>query len=261
MRFSKLVYVIYLLGLLHTHEAFANATFKDLNARAIAAYEAGQYQDAINHWKALSASGNTDPDIFYNIANAVSMLGNISNALLFYEKAYRYKPGSSEIKEAIRKERNKIVESVSPVPPFFLEEWFRVLLSVMRPGAWAFIGLLVLLAGVFKWLTTMNLFRHRLKLPGRLWMYAVCGSILMMMAAFSYQSIHKKNEGIIFSDCEVRQGPSEQSPQLRILYSGEKVRIKDKITGWYRVTLLNLDEGWLKEEGVRVIDVNEQLNN
>ena len=245
--------------MLHPHDVFPNAAFKDLNARAITAYEAGQYQDAINHWKALSDAGNRDPDLFYNMGNAESMLGNISRALFFYEKAYRFKPGSTEIKAAIRKERNKIVEAISPVPPFFIEEWFRILLSAMRPGVWALAGLLVLLAGVFKWLITMNVFRHQLKLPGRLWMYAVGGLILMMIAVFSYQHIYKKNEGIIFSDCEVRQGPSPQSPQLRILYSGEKVRIKDHIAGWYRVSLLNLDEGWLKDECVRIIDVNERV--
>ncbi|MEO6130579.1 MAG: SH3 domain-containing protein, partial [Saprospiraceae bacterium] len=62
------------------------------------------------------------------------------------------------------------------------------------------------------------------------------------------------DEAIVMNICESRQAASAESPVSRILYPGEKVRITDQISGWKKVSLLNLDEGWMNVDCLTSID-------
>jgi len=232
--------------------------FKELNEQARKAYELGQYNEALTFWKEIYTSGNSDPDVMYNIGLCESMLGNLPSAILFFEKSIRHKPFDQEIKLAIRRERTKIENAVIPVRPFFLLEWSKGLLAFLRPGTWALIGLFLLLISLLKWLTENRLVKYeRFYIPGKFWAYSIAGLIFVMISIFSYSARYRLNEGIIFTSCELNQGPSTQSPIVRLIQPGEKVKIIDEISAWYKVNLLNLDEGWLKKECLEIIDLHE----
>ena len=228
----------------------------EINNKAMVAYETGRYRDAVQLWKELLAEGNSDPDLFFNIGNAESMLGNVEQAILYYEKALRIKPCDSDVRSAIANERNKIENSVSAIPKFFLSEWLTGFISLLRPGGWALIGIVLFLLGLVKWLHALELFEYgRFITVGKIWHFVATGVIFLIIATLSYKQIYSLHEGIIFSSCELRQGPSVQSPHIRKIHPGEKVSIEDEIRGWYKVDLLNLDEGWINEECVKIIDM------
>lgn len=228
----------------------------DIRSQAIEAYESGKYRDAVDLWKELLAEGNADPDLFFNLGNAESMLGNVPLAILYYEKALRIKPWDPDIRSAIAIERNKIENNVSAIQKFFLAEWIKGFISLLRPGSWASLGIILLLLGLVKWLHSLELIKFRRFIAAiKIWHFVTAGVLLIIIATLSYKQIYSLNEGIIFSSCELRQGPSVQSPHIRAIHPGEKVRIKDKISGWYKVNLLNLDEGWIAGECVRIIDL------
>ncbi len=252
------LYFIYFIFLFYAIPAESSPSIEELNEMAVNAYHSGNYQKAIVHWKEIFDLGNSDPDLFFNIGNAESIMGNIPQALLFYEKASRFKPSDSFIRNAIKEDRNKIENAVIAVRPFFLNEWIKVFLTLMSPGVWALSGMLLLVIALAKWLFSLNVIKaNKILFSGAKWMYISLGTFLFMISLFSYQHIHRKDEGIVFSSCELKQGPSMQSPQIRFMSPGEKVRIIDEITGWYKVNLLNLDEGWLKNDCLKIIDVRE----
>lgn len=233
--------------------------FEELNEQARKAYESGQYNEALEYWKEIYYSGNSDPDLIYNIGLCESMLGNLPGAMLFFEKAMRHKPSDQELRAAIQRERSKIENAVIPVQPFFLLEWWKALLAFLRPGMWALFGLILLLASLIKWLIINRLLKSNFYIPGKFWIYTIIGFSFVLISIFSYREQYRQNEGIIFSSCELNQGPSVQSPILRIIQPGEKVIIMDEISDWYKVNLLNLDEGWLKKECLQIIDAGENL--
>lgn len=241
----------------------------ETNSNAIEAYESGNYLDAVGWWKKLLAEGNSDPDLFFNIGNAESMLGNVAQAIYYYEKALRIKPGDADIRSAINQERNKIENSVAPIQKFFLAEWISCFIALLRPGGWASLGIVLLLLGLVKWLHSLALIKYRRFFSAaKTWQFVAAGLFFILLAALSYKQIYSLHEGIIFSSCDLRQGPSVQSPHIRTIHAGEKVSIKDEIRGWYKVNLLNLDEGWIAGECVRIIDMrmsseedSAQINN
>jgi tetratricopeptide (TPR) repeat protein len=255
MNYLKIIFILYLsLSCIHLNaKAYAE------KEPATTAYEEGNYQQALQDWMKLYRNGNSDPHLFYNMGNAASMLGKTSEALYFYELAHRFKPGNRTINHAIEKERNKIVNSVSSIETFFLVEWVRSFLSLLRPGAWAYAGLAFLLIALIKWFYQLRIIKWGEFISvGGIWSFVAIGTIFLWIALLSYRQIYSLDEGIVITACDLKQGPSLQSPQLRIVYPGEKVKVIDTITDWDKVNLLNLDEGWLKKDCIRIINVRDR---
>lgn len=240
--------------------ATGQSSFRELNDEAITAFQQKNYQTAIANWTQIKRAGYTDPDLLYNIGLAESMSGNLPSALLNFEKAIRYKPADPEIQSAMQQERSRIQNSVIAVKPFFLVEWYKIFVSIFRPGVWALLAFAFMLFAVVWWFVELGIIKWRKqKMSRKIWLPVCTGIVLLLLSVLSYHEIHRINEGILFSDCGLNKGASEQSPLTRTLSPGEKVKVVDKIGGWYNVKLLNLDEGWVKKECVKMIDVDEEI--
>ena len=228
-----------------------------LEDKAKGFFENKQYKEASAIWYDLVQSGKGTSGVYFNIGLAQSGLGNTPQAMLAYEKALRLKPSSKVIKKAIQLEREKMANAIIPVEQFFLLKWATGFLAIFRPGYWSFFGLGALIFAVL-----LHLRRDDLKiksnpfLQGRaMLVISGIGLLFLLFAFLSYASLYRKDEAILNVPCEIRQAPSEDSPQLLALNPGEKMIILDKLTGWYRIRLLNIEEGWIKSDCVTRIDM------
>lgn len=235
-------------------------TSDDRVKMAIAAYDAGNYDEAFQEWKLISQT-TSDPDVFYNMGNSAFHAGNTAEAIFAYEQYLRFRPGSKEVEELISNARAQIENAVVPLPKFFLLKWLQNGLSLFRPGAWAFLSLVVFIIAVSIWLARINQISYLSFLENRnILVFLIVGGVLLFIAFLSYRQIYRKNEAIVFSECEMYQGPSAQSPLVRTIYPGEKVIIKDTLTGWKKINLINLDEGWISHECARIIEFGREAN-
>lgn len=214
----------------------------------------GKYAEALNLWYTIVQSGNTDPNLYFNIGNAESLIGHVPESILAYEKAEKFKPSDHVIKEAIKKEREKIENAVIPVSSFFLIDWYRGLISLFRPGGWIWLALLLLCIGIVKWLVEVKSIRIHGWITGRNKFYFLeAGLVCIAIGFLSYHQLHHSNEAIVMTTCDFRQAASGESPVVRTLYPGEKVKITDHISNWNKVSLLNLDEGWINADCLKLI--------
>ena len=236
----------------------AEGSSKELNENASTLYRDARYGEALDIWYQLARSGNTDPNLYFNIGSAEALSGHIPESILAFEKALRFRPADKEIREAIKKERGKMENAVIPVASFFLIDWYKIGLTFLRPGGWTFGGLIFLIVFVIQWLMHVK----AIKAVGRPgiknnWIFLAAGVSFMLIGFLSYHQLHRKNEAIVMAYCDCRQAPALESPLTRKLEAGEKVRITDQVADWNKVSLLNLDEGWVKKECLRVIDVGK----
>jgi tetratricopeptide (TPR) repeat protein len=209
-----------------------------------------QYHEALEIWHDLLRSGDVTSGVYYNLGLTHSKLGNSPQAMLAYEKSLRLKPSSKTIKKAMMDEKEKMVNAIIPVEPFFILEWYKSLLAFFRPGLWGVIGLLALTFAVMLYVrkfttsTKLGLFS-----PSRNEMILSSVGLIFIVAGFlSYASLYRNDEAILHSVCEIRQAPSEASPLLHTLHPGEKIVILDQLTGWYNIRLLNIEEGWIRAD-------------
>src|SRR5688572_4717958 len=109
--------------------------------QAKALYDQKEYDEALSIWYGMIESDKSSAGVFYNIGLAESQLSNTSKAMLGFEKALRLKPSNKAVQSAIAAERKKIQDATIPVEPFFLNEWYKSLVTFLRPGLWSFLGL------------------------------------------------------------------------------------------------------------------------
>ena len=248
MKHGKRINLIILAVLIFCVTAGAGVA-ADSAAQAEVYFQNKQYQEALAIWHQVAATGDVSAGTYFNIGMAESMLNNVPGAMLAFEKALRIKPGNKMITSAILAERKKIEDPTIPVEPFFVATWYKAFLSLMRPGYWALLGLVLLTGGLIHFLLKLK------RQPGYAagasrWsiLMSVTGAMLLLIGLLGYLEIYRQNEAIINARCEIRQAPAEDSPLARILSPGEKVTITDHIGNWSKVSLLNLDEGWIKTD-------------
>ncbi|MEP6793759.1 MAG: hypothetical protein ABJB16_05485 [Saprospiraceae bacterium] len=237
----------------------AGNALKERMDRASQFYSESKYAEALEIWNGLVSSGNTDPNLFFNIGSAESLLGHIPESILAYERAERLSPADNRINDAIKKERAKIDNAVIPASPFFLIEGYHDFLGIFRPGGWVLLGLLFMGFALWQWLVSINAIRSYNLIPGRkIWYFAGTGFFFFMVGILSYHQLHKQDEAIVMSACDCRKAASEESPLTRTLSPGEKVRIIDQISDWNNVSLLNLDDCWVKTSCLKYIEIGSR---
>lgn len=255
MKFLFISFIIFI----STLNMYGGNAPKEMYDKAAGYYREGKYSDALEIWYGLTKSGNTDPNLFFNIGSAESLLGHVPESILAFEKAERIKPADHAIDDAIKKERAKIDNAVIPVSPFFLIEWYRDFLAIFRPGGWGLLSLLFVLFALWQWLVSIRAIKQYALLTGRQYWYCVGAGIFFILIGFlSYHQLHKNDEAIVMTTCDCRKAASDESPITRTLNPGEKVRETDRISDWNKVSLLNLDECWIKRECVRTVEIGSR---
>ena len=223
-------------------------------AQADSLYASGAYKEALIAYQKAQLQGVTDPDLYFNMGAAASQTGDVALSIYYFENALRYDHHDKSLHDAIKDERSKIANGVVPIDPFFLKNWIYNLLTLLRPATWAWIGCVFLFLALIRWWQQQRIISD-VKIVSRLpvMLYLFCGLLFLLIAVLSYRNIYRANEAIIFHDCDFREAPSNDSPLTRQLHAGEKVVIRDELAEYYKVDLLNLDQGWIRKECLRII--------
>lgn len=233
-----------------------SGTFAQEGESAQAMFERGDYKQALSLWNEMLQSGNTSAALYYNVGLTHSALNQTAEAVMNYEKALRIKPGNAKILQAIKLEREKILDAAIPVRPFFLKQWYRQLVMLFRPGIWALLGLLllfgILVQLLIRWKHTPTDWKNQLA-QKRFWF--ISAGLLLLLAFLSYNELYRTNEGIIMEGCAFHQAPTEESPVIIELGPGEKIVVTDQIGDWLNVYLVNQEAGWVPTKCVEIIRI------
>jgi tetratricopeptide (TPR) repeat protein len=223
----------------------ANAT--SFEAEATALFQQGQYEASLQKWNMALQEGQRTAGVYFNIGLTESKLKHIPQAILAFEKARRIKPFSKEIQLAIDAERAKIPGAVVPGKPFFVQVYYYEFLGRLRPGMWAFCGL-VLLAGLVLYKVRKGIVDESMSRKGQGIKNGVLvvGMSMLVFGVLAYQQLYRSDEAVVMLDCELRQAPDLNSPSLLHIPAGEKLMLSDSLSGWYQVRLLNFEEGWIE---------------
>jgi tetratricopeptide (TPR) repeat protein len=195
--------------------------------------------------------------LYYNTADAYFKDGNISKAILFYERALRLDPSYEDARYNLELLNNTIQDRIDPVPDFILRVWAKDICYVMDSDAWA-VCFLVLLALT---LALALLFILGATAAGRrAGFFTGIVTLLLAVASLSF-SLWQKNDYMSADDAivmrpvtSVKSSPSsEASTDLFILHEGTKVRILDNVGNWYNVELADGRQGWMKTTDIEEI--------
>lgn len=207
-----------------------------------------QYAEAIAKYKEIIESGKTSPELNYNIGIAYHQNGELGYALWHFLLADKMGMESEALDHNIALTREKRIDDIEIIEPFFLSRWWNIWKGIMGANLWAMISLLLLSLGIFGWGTWRLHPERNLRKKG-----FVYGSIILILAVITAitavstarQYISPNHAILLVDRVELRSAPEEVSAAILDLHEGTEVRILDEIGDWVKIRLLNGQTGWL----------------
>ena len=254
MKRFQLAFLLFLTGIT---PVFCSGDMPD-DKTAATLFQNHQYAEALATWEKM-VNNRSNAGLYFNIGLAESKLNKSMEAIYAYEQALRLRPLNTKYQKALEQERKKIDNAVIPINPFFLERWYMGWITGFRPGVWALLGFICLISAIAFYLIQIKALPWQKEIPKLINRITILVGLIFLVTAFlSFQHLYKKDEGILVQSCELRQASSAESPALRLLSAGEKVKIKDKLGEWNYVALVNLDYGWIKNDCIKAIKIADR---
>ncbi len=229
-------------------------------------YAAANYKDAlVSYLKTVETEG-TNSDILYNIGNAYYRVGNLSHAILYYERALRLDPTNSKAKANLEFVNSKIIDN--PGVRFgFWETMINAVATTLRPNSWAWLTLVLFMMAITG--VALYLFASKVSFKKYGFFGAIVIFVLFIFALFiSFYAKNlswRKDEAIVVSKSTILstspRTPMNRDEEAMLLHEGIKVQIMDSVSVktdsvsnvWYDVSIDANHRAWINSKDIEKI--------
>lgn len=220
------------------------------------AYSQKQYHQAIKSYEALLRDGG-NANLYYNLGNAYYRTGNISRAIINYERALLLDQGDEDVRHNLKIANSKTVDKIAPRSRVFFIEWYNSLKNCIGIDKWINLG--------FTSLALIFVFAVLYFLPKRILLQKIgffgglfFSVIFIFSTLFAYQQNQKlisHSEAVIVSPIVlIKKSPSSGGMDLFILHEGAKVEILDGVLmDWKEIRLPDGRKGWVESSHIERI--------
>jgi len=224
--------------------------FRDANGL----YADGDHGAAADLYEAIIAGGFPNAEVYYNLANARYMEGEIAQAVLGYERALRLDGSHADAAANLEFVREQLADRQVRVGGAFsdaVERFFR------RGNT----GRLALSASLFYFLVAAGVIAAVLRGGFSPWLQRATIVMVIHLAVagglLAYR-VHRESTVheavIVAADVPVRTGPGDDFVLEFRLHEGTKIRVREARDDWARVSVEGTDlEGWLPVRTVEEI--------
>ena len=227
------------------------ALFEEANSL----YNSRQYETAISEYNKILTDGFESSALYYNLGNAYYKAGKMGYAILNFEKAKKLDPKDKEIRNNLIFLQKK-VKNAGTLPNLPL---YNAIENVENAFSMNFLTVLcytffvLLLSSI-----SFYIFANKILLR-KISFFAGIGILVCLIMASSllvlkYRDAYILESAIVITNStQIKFSPDKESRELFMVYEGERVEIKDQVTGWAKVRVLNGREGWIKIDSINKI--------
>jgi hypothetical protein len=225
-----------------------------LFAEANDLYAEGSHGPAAELYETIIEGGFLNAEVYYNLANARYMEGEIAQAVLGYERALRLDGGHEDaaanlefVREQLADRQVRVGGAMTDAADTVFRRAHAGRLAVLTSLCYflvvAFVVTGVLRGGFSPWLTRAAV--------------VTLVALVVFGALFGYR-LHREgavSEAVVVAaDVPVRTGPGEDFVLEFRLHEGTKIRVREVREDWARVSVEGTDlEGWLPARSVEEI--------
>ena len=241
---------------------FSQSEFEpsDLNEKFLEAnnlYNDSKYEQSIQVYLQILDSGVHSPELYFNIGNAYYRINDIANCILNYEKSLKLDSSDNEVINNLNMVKNALIDDIAVVPPSFIDKQLNKISNLLDYSSWG--TAMILLSFIFLLLFLIYFFSNKPIIKRTAFTSLFFIIILISLTAWisinTYEKNHLEKYAIIFSTkIEIKADPNERSENLLTLHLGTKVRIIDNFNDvWVKIKLVNGQEGWIKNDQIKMI--------
>jgi tetratricopeptide (TPR) repeat protein len=219
------------------------------------AYEAGDFEAAVDHYRDALAAGADHALVHYNLGNALFKAGELGEAIASYVRAHRLDPRDERIRANLQVARAQIRDrelAGGDLPAVFVPvRWLYQRFSLNEWWTIALVGFgLVVLVSIAGHWDRLEHARVRRLVIG----LAVVVALAATMGVVRYRTeIARTSAVVVAQEVEVRSGPgSDYSLAFRI-HEGLQVRVSERRPDWVRVDLGGELVGWVPTRSLELL--------
>jgi len=231
--------------------AFAMADdVEKIFSEANKSFKANEFSTAIEKYESIESQGYRSPELYYNLGNAYYKISKKGKAILNYQRALLITNSASrnDIQYNLELARRSLPDDIEVLPQFFLKRWKNNVRQLATSGTWSFVALLLFWLGIGGFIVWL---KGKIRTQKKLGF--IVGAVIMILSlipfylALDSHNIEKSSDLAVIMESEVdlRSAPDEVSSTIFLLHEGTSVELLDQIGAWYKVKLLNGEQGWL----------------
>lgn len=238
------------IALLFAAAAFAQAP-AELWDNANQAYAEGRYADAVTAYATIideaPALTRAYAPVYYNLGNAHFKQGELSQAILAYERCLRLNPTDKNAKFNLRFAQTQIIDNIADTQVFFLREWLTTLRNLLPLNVWMWLSICLFTL----MLVCLLLFAFSRSIGMRkagFYVSIIC-LVFSVVAFANAASLHHRDtvraEAIITRGIvNAKASPDRSGTELFTLHEGTKVTIHETLAGYANIEVGNYN-GWI----------------
>lgn len=232
----------------------ASAQNEALFDRATEAYNAGEYQAAVDSYLEIIDNGQHSAELYYNLGNAYYKLNQIAPSIYYYEKALLLKPDDSEIKNNLGYARNMTLDAIDRLPKTGLSKIYDTVIGVLSFDQWAYVAVVFMALFVLLYIA-FYYFRYSSRKRTAFVISIVCLFVAItavVFASLQYSAFESDRPAIVFSkESSVKSEPNPKSQEAFTLHEGTKVNVLDQLNDWQKIRIADGTTGWIPTEDIK----------
>ncbi len=205
------------------------------------------YKGAIAQYESILENGQYSTELYQNLAQAYFQTKAFGKSMLAIERGLAIEPNNTALLHDKEILKNEIESDIFEVPPFAPIRIWRALTLSLSPNTWVLLqllGLVMIIAILyFRWLRPLQPQPTWAPFAKYLGAFLVCLSTLALLSVWHQKTNNRS--AIVLEETMLYNGPDERSGSTTTLPEGEKIAILEDFDGWWKVKLLNLEEGYV----------------
>ncbi|MBQ1408973.1 MAG: tetratricopeptide repeat protein [Bacteroidales bacterium] len=223
--------------------------------QANAAYDSGDYAQAVELYNEIADNGYDSWELRYNLGNAYYRLDETGLSILNYERALRMAPGKKTIKDNLALARSHTADNIEELPHPFLLDWINAVTGIMPLRGWLVTVVILVILGC----AALSIFLIAKEYRIRRSLFIVSMTLLLLIvlsaigAAISAHHATNDKEAIITAPLVVVKGsPDAKSVDKFVLHEGTKISIGDEQDEWWQIEIADGKSGWINGGAERI---------
>jgi tetratricopeptide (TPR) repeat protein len=214
------------------------------------AYQAKQYEIALQDYESLVQSGVASADLYYNTANAAYRLNDLGKARLYYEKALRLNPGHKAAHDNLQLTLHRLPNQPQALPEIFFMRWWNGWTSLASANVWAMLLLVCFWALVaFFYAQRTGKVQGKTAFTGRLVLIPL--TLILAGTALSCFAAARQVQAVVTADNATLR--STAAGGEKSVAEGAKVTVIQRLNDSVQVRLEDGETGWVKNAAIQVI--------
>ena len=245
-RYTLLIYMLAVMGW-----AYAQNPVDEWFNEANAAYNSGNYDNAVELYQKILNTDMESVPVYYNMGNAYYKMRNYPMAIYYYEKALKLDPSNDDVHTNLQIANLAIVDKIEPVPQSFIERWWHSLRTSFSSDRWAWwsvAAFALLLVCAFLFFRSRRIGLRKLGFFMGILFLIVFALSVVFAAQLKHDNTTQDQAIIMSPTVTVKSSPADISVDLFVLHEGTKVTILESSNGWNKVRIANGSIGWLEAD-------------